>query len=736
MMALAMGLMLFSAMQGVARNLPPKEVMEKVQAIQAHLSEKNPEVKVIQSYSPSLSISHSAPKNDEEFVTIKCKFMWDDEEMPYIRPIYASVQSTDWEYYTTASCLGNTEVDVNAPKGKECFVYGLFNDIYAPTIIVKTVIANENTEVVINAADADQEISFQPITPNGEILSVDVIGYDEDYNEIVIEPGTVSKAFYQLSIFAKNSPALAIMSGNYFRMLIGDGEIFDLMDYLTIKTNNNDCIYVYNIVSAMNEKDGAMVIKLGAKGNLTQTVSNSVDDYLAIESRYGKSLWEAPTTNDYMIGVDPSKNCGIGTSYNWLLSDAQGVGYAAVCGTDVYPTDLLHLNIPSPRANDYLEVVGNPVKIFYTEINERFQQSSYGIGAPSIMMINSNPMMLATNNFVLETRNAWVANLLRNKPDFREYAYNPWFSYPLSNNQNEIYGGNVPITRFSYGANNQISYSFVGRYSESRSIDFMNHKVCFYYNNDLIAETWKELQALPQTWWDNPIEPGNFKLEIENANMMVEGIQGRNTFVTEYDNNVENFSFPVMEILQFRNTNNEVTDRFENAADGVLSFAAGSFIYTPNDYYPYYEYEPLNDIKVDYAPNGTDFYQELEIEEDPEKFYMPGYGAYYYASLNQVDNMSENGWYDMRITLTGSNGAYQQQTVSPAFKINKNTGIPLISNIGSTLSEVRINGRNIIAPEDAVIVNASGLTTSRQNVIPGVYIVHLSNGYTQKVIVK
>ena len=737
MMALAMGLMLFCATQGVARNLPQKEVMEKVQAIQAHLNQKNPEAKLLHFDSPTLPMKLSAPQNDEDLVTITCKMIWNEEEMPNMQPFQVVIQSTDWEYLTNDYCFWSPEVSFNVPKNKEYYVIGLFNDYFGWTTVVETVNITEDCTITIDADKADQEIFFKPVMQNGEPIVIDAINYDENYNPIVIDKGTINEARYNIYIQLKYGIDILSATSNYSRYLIEDGVIFNSMDYLSIKTNDNDCLNITNCFLGLSEEYGAIAIKLLADGNKSQVVSNSPNDYIEIHRLYGNSIWNSPTSNEYFPEINPSLNCGVGVFYNWTLSPVT-LNYCmtAVTGEDIYPTDNFYMNSPAPEGNDYVEMLASPIKIFYNDIDEYLWQSFYGISSPLVTMIDGIPTNIASHNSILEMQIEGVAGWLRYQPDNCKTAYNPWFSFPLTEDQNEIYGGNVPITQFSTSYNNNLSYSFIGRYSESRSIDFMNHKVNLYHNENIIAESWKEIQSLPQKWWENPIDPGKFKVEIENANMTVDGIQGCNTFVMEYDNSVDNFSFPALEILQFRNTDNEVTDRFGNASEGILTFAAGSLIYTPDGYNAYYDYEPLKDIKVEYAPNGTESYKELMVEEDPEKFYMPGYGAYYYASLDQVDNMSENGWFDVCITLIGSNGAYQQQTISPAFKVDKNTGIPSISNVGNMLSEVRVNGHNIIAPSDAVIISSAGIVSSGQNVAPGIYIVRLSNGSTQKVIVK
>lgn len=742
MIAIVIAMVLLGAMTVVAKERPSKEVMEKVAEIQRHLKEKRKDAKMWTDVSDTSFDMRKAPQcqeaaeSDEPMVTINCKFVWDEEEYPELEPHFVAVQSADWKYYGIGHPENDEDwtVSVLAPKGKECYVIGLFNDFYSECAVVKTIKADEEKDIVFNAAEADQEIIFKPLLKDGEPLTINLYTYDEEYNEILVEKGSVNEAWFNTHIQIKNSYGLTSKTGKYERILF-DGNIYDTMDYISFRTNNNDLLYFSCCIKGFSEEQGVYSIKLSGDCN-SGILSNSPNDYITCDREYGGSLWEVPTSNEFFPKVNPSKNCGFGISTNWIFSKSSGTSLTSFSGIEKYPTNKIYLSAPSPKGNDFLEMAANPISILYTDIDKFGRQTKYGISSPSIMIINDKPFNIASHNFILEQDYEGIGCLLREQPGYFSYPYNPSFSYPLKNNFNEKFGDNTPITQFTVSTDNRLTYSFVGRYSEARSIDFMNHNVKLYHRGEEIAGSWKEIQNLTQEkWWYEPIEPGLFKLEIENANMTVDGIQGCNSFVTEYDNSVENFTFPALEILQFRNNDDEVTDRFGNGEEGILSFAAGALLYRTEGYDTWYEYEPLQEVKVEYAPNGTDSFKDFMVEEDPDKFYMPGYGAYYYGSLGHVEGNSENGWFDVRITLVDSFGNYQQQTVSPAFKIENSVGIPTVEE-GNSNVVVRVVGRNIIAPADAIIMNASRIITDGKNAASGVYIISLPDGKTQKVMVK
>jgi hypothetical protein len=51
-------------------------------------------------------------------------------------------------------------------------------------------------------------------------------------------------------------------------------------------------------------------------------------------------------------------------------------------------------------------------------------------------------------------------------------------------------------------------------------------------------------------------------------------------------------------------------------------------------------------------------------------FQSPGFGYFYRGSLSEVTGTAEQGWFDLRFRLTDETGNWQEQVVSPAFRID------------------------------------------------------------------
>ena len=99
---------------------------------------------------------------------------------------------------------------------------------------------------------------------------------------------------------------------------------------------------------------------------------------------------------------------------------------------------------------------------------------------------------------------------------------------------------------------------------------------------------------------------------------MVDGIAGKNEAEIRYNDSNDDPFPPTVRFMQFRDVNNVQTDRFAKGADGVINVAVADYdnIVHENFWYNWNELRPV-ELKVEYAPYGTDDFAELELAEDP-----------------------------------------------------------------------------------------------------------------------
>lgn len=97
-----------------------------------------------------------------------------------------------------------------------------------------------------------------------------------------------------------------------------------------------------------------------------------------------------------------------------------------------------------------------------------------------------------------------------------------------------------------------------------------------------------------------------------------------------------------------------------------------------------------------------------------------------------MTDVSSTKWYDLRLTVKGENGSEQQQTISPAFRVNSLSGV---ETVYGDADSVQVSGRNILTPAGSRIYTMQGTMTDGRNVMPGIYLVKTSGGVA-KVLVK
>lgn len=280
-----------------------------------------------------------------------------------------------------------------------------------------------------------------------------------------------------------------------------------------------------------------------------------------------------------------------------------------------------------------------------------------------------------------------------------------------------LYGNNAPICSFKArnytdekGFHSSKSLCYVGRYGEVRETD------AHLFTQQVSSEP-----------------DGDFvNLTITNTNIDVDGVPGKNVTVVRYNERQTDGTAPTLQMLQFRDRKGRITDRFEHAVDGVMKMAGGDFnyVYDKAKGKAYFECGGQTAC-VSVSPYGKDEWQELDVEEIREMFFMPAFGYFYRVPLDEVRGKSPNGYFDVRIVLTDKSGNSQTQTVSPAFWIGEavDTAVDDGEMVGP---RVKIEGKTVFSERfDAVstrlyTVEGTMVAHSHMNNItantPGLYV--------------
>jgi hypothetical protein len=201
----------------------------------------------------------------------------------------------------------------------------------------------------------------------------------------------------------------------------------------------------------------------------------------------------------------------------------------------------------------------------------------------------------------------------------------------------------------------------------------------------------------------------------------VDDMEGSNKAQLHYTAGAEDQNPPTVTMLHFKDGDENVTDRFATAADGTLEFSAGDFNYfiTPISHLGTWLRQIPEVVEVSYSPYGEGNWDELTVEEEPE-YYWPRMGWFYTGSLAGVTGQGLNGWFDLKIRVEDAAGNWQEQVISPAFRIDDHA-YSGVANVGKDnaheVARYTLDGRRISTPQ------------------PGINIVRYSDGTARKVLV-
>ena len=305
---------------------------------------------------------------------------------------------------------------------------------------------------------------------------------------------------------------------------------------------------------------------------------------------------------------------------------------------------------------------------------------------------------------------------------------NPAFSF--SPEQKVLdYGSSCPILsleKWNYEAEwGQwfVAYPYyIGRYGEYRETDMVTLEETIKVDGEQVACSYSEYEQLQGQWVGEGIPTGVFDISLINKNVEVDGLYAKNEATIHFDMGADDKEAPSLQMLWFKDKDNKIVDRFAKAEDGTLEFAGGDFNFHFVDERSYWYDIAEQTVAVSYSPYNKNEWAALEVEEIPENFFMPGFGYFYRGSLSGVTGKGEKGWFDLKIKLTDLSGNWQEQVISPAFRVDSMqlTAVGEVTDEASVTEVARytLDGRTIAEPQR------------------GVNIVKYSDGTVRKVLVK
>ena len=680
------------------------------------------------------------------------------------------IYNSDWQFYDNGlrsyQHQGQhlVEGSFTVPKGTydiyTVAVNQSFEDPGTYIHIVELADLAQDTTIIIDVTDCANRFVAELKDKNGEILKTGIMAYidHEPWQEIVQE----GAAFW--------------ISGDSYLTLNGYGTVrVDITNHGALletqnKQSNNifintlsdryQCGVSYYAIGKDREFYANRVV-IDGTGSLPLT--NDVDEYVYCEEKIKNTpLWGSIIAEDPEGGVFYQLD---GAQYGFTKEAVGGCQAISYFNEDKigYLPDPIYFMLPDstfriyanmPKQEDgenHLDmtlILSIPDVKYVHHYEERpvFDDQGNWTGEMEMQPVNvilniSTPEIIGHADKTLEylVTNGDCRRPYINGWD-KDYPAHPIFSY-TSDQKKGIFGNNCPLFALSIGGMNTTNLSqqqylvypfediFVGRYGEKvYSGDYYSTLVA-KYNDEVIWDGAAKVDSLSRAWLIQEGKTnGVFELTINNSNVDVDGISGKNVANIYFDQTKEDWCAPVLTMLQFRDTENNVNDRFETPDDGIIMFAGGDFDpkFIPyvnasgwDDIWDYKECLPMN-VELSYAPYGTDEWQPLEgVSYINGLDDIPGLGLFYAGPLASVNTPSENGWFDLKFRLVDESGNWQEQTLSPAFRID--------ALVQSAVTEVRDGSAHEVARYS---IDGKRVDTSHR----GVTIIRMSDGTARKVL--
>jgi len=578
-------------------------------------------------------------------------------------------------YMDYAFWNGSNPITMYVPEGTYD-IFAEFTHISGKmSYIIKEMInVTGSTSVDIEPAEADNYISVRMRNEEGNVLEPGIFNPGENISSSMC----LDRSFFFMP------SGFNVYGSNYLleEPLGSDGPVWDF--YIN---DVSDRYFISNSVFGTGFDEGSYFSKFSLNGIETPVLLENNPDNLV----YHEEQFQLSPLGDF-------QNAAVGFSTLTTLVNEIDMGGWMVTNL---PGNTFKGFLDNPVNDDLFNVLVFPTMVDHQEM------MAPGWEEPSLM--KGNAIVSSGGQILYGSGNSALSYyFLGNDYYYTETGkallpFHPGFVFTGEGNAGIRQGNNSPIMVTAAfvvpDTSDFVSVLYKGMYGEVRETDFstvqieIRHNGAEFYSGNYL-DFLMDFIFLPTD--------GIIEITFTNTNLEVEGLDGKNITKLIYNADLADEP-PTLQMLQFRNSQDEVTHVFDSTENGHLRLAGADFKYTvTGEGREYYAYNEGNSIELQYSLYGQDDWTELELTENPDYFFMPAFGNYYEASLENVVVPQNNSWFDVKITCTDATGNKQEQIVSPAFKIEQATmSMNEINNsVLSVYPNPFINEINIQLPED------------------------------------
>jgi len=559
-----------------------------------------------------------------------------------------------------------------------------------------------DTTITFDFSEVNLKHTAKIILPNGEERTPEV----HDSKSNVIDAGNTSFCLDATTLYSKKYGAIANNSAIFDYIVEGKNLAS------TIITNAAEG-YVVNLSSMFRTNDAQRYV-CNMQANASDTAlyyDFNADNWTLYQEKF-----ETTYDGEY------TKYLAMIPAYDDVFSSASGSSLGAASDSTENHVYTLYANTPKSTVE-----AGNGKFELYT------------IMSPIVpkMKAITEPLALVTKDGVDYTCTGWhylSGSNIGFLDSSKKYTTpgHPQFTY--TDKQKKLdFGESAPMntirfTRYSYYDDDeevtltnyaQLACCYLGRCGERRGNDESALTMVVKHNGDTICTSYNDLSDKFFSLAKGDGITGTLEVKFINENFVVDELAGKNETNAYYDMTKDDYTAPTLRMLMFKDAEGNNTDRFDNGESATIMLAGGDLNY---DYSVKYFSCAEQTIEVNYSPYNANDWKTLTVSEVPENYYMPGFGYFYQGSLKDVQGYGEKGWFDLKIKLTDTSGNWQEQIISPAFRLKDHEANSIEDILTDTNAEVEsiytIDGRQV---------------REMQN---GINIVRYSNGKVVKVLTK
>lgn len=616
----------------------------------------------------------------------------------------------------------NNETDANVPAGEYWIsLVARSEDAKFPFILLikEHIQVTDGMVISFDTAEAVNRISFRPRALDGEVANLSLSDMDGN----IVEEGNVGSILTaSTNFFGPNNVIFYWIDADYQKFKDEVGNVIDGISYNDFLVNSvSDRFYAHQNAMMITLKGEAMFTDMSARLNKSVTVSPDVN-YEFIENKIVPSEnYDSKFANLHAASF----------IYGW---DGKFMGRQIIGG--------IWLKTPNfysgmTDSSDFGDFIGIATVSSYDKFVVGAPDPVYGIStAPTDGSVF--PCYNYSDGFVyasfIMVKGAIETDLLA--------KFNDVYTRTVEQTTG-VYGNSVPMTSFcpsmTYrnapeGFVPYFSFSFIGMNGEVRRIDGEVAQLDVKYGGETVCNSLKESDNWCWEWFADGAHRGVYDINLKNDNVMLGNIRGVNTTDIHFDlANDDNPLPPLLQWMQYRNSEGTVTPMLDKAAGSKLLFSSGIFDFNVDEAWQMWftcREEPVN-VKVEYALHGDDTFKELPVDVIADEFFTPGFGHQYEVALDAINEQSYLGWFDLRVSLSDNSGNTMTQLFEPAFNIAELAGL---ETVGSDAATVGLDGRNIIAPAGSLVYDMSGRLVDGRDLAQGVYVVAAPASMTKVVV--